>query len=63
LVCGVPTVGFVDKATFPDVFLLKRRNAIGHDEDTYIGIEDLDELTNQTVGMMRNFGDALENHV
>jgi hypothetical protein len=63
LVCGVPTVGFVDKATFLDVFLLKRRNAIGHGEDTYIGIEDLDELTNQTVGMMRNFGDALENHV
>ena len=63
LVCCVPTAPFVDKATFIDVFLLKRRNAIAHGEDTFVGIEDLDELMNETVAMMRAFGDALENHV
>ena len=63
LVCGVPTQSFTDKATFVDVVLLKRRNAIAHGEDTFVEIEDLDEITNETVAIMRGFGDALENHV
>lgn len=63
LVCCVPTAVFIDKATFIDVFLLKRRNAIAHGEDTFVKIEDLEQLTNETVAIMRAFGDALENHV
>jgi len=63
LVCCVPTAPFADKATFIDQFLLKRRNAIAHGEDTFVGFEDIDELTTETVAMMRSFGDALENHV
>jgi hypothetical protein len=63
LVCGVPKAMFSDKETFVDVFLLKRRNGIAHGEDTFVGVDDLDELTNGTVEMMRTFGDALENHV
>ncbi len=63
LVCGVPIRSFVDKATFVDVLLLKRRNAIAHGEDTLVGIEDLDKLTNETVAVIRAFGDALENNV
>lgn len=63
LVCCVPPLAFAGKATFLDVFLPKRRNDIAHGEDTFVGIEDLDELTNETVAMMRAFGDALENHV
>jgi hypothetical protein len=63
LVCSVPTATFVDKAPFVDVFLLKRRNGIAHGEDTFIEVEDLDELTSETVEIMRTFGDALENHV
>jgi hypothetical protein len=63
LVCGVPILSFVDKATFVDVLLLKRRNAIAHGDDTLVAIDDLDELTNETVAMTRAFGDALENHV
>jgi hypothetical protein len=63
LVCGAPTLAFADKATFIDVLLLKRRNAIAHGEDTFVGIEDLDELTSETMAMMRAFGDALENQV
>jgi MAE_28990/MAE_18760-like HEPN len=63
LVCGVPTQAFADKAQFVDVFLLKRRNAIAHGEETFVDLDDLDELTSETVAMMRAFGDALENHV
>jgi len=63
LVCCVPTPPFEERATFVDVVLLKRRNAIAHGEDTFVGIQDLDELTNETVAMMRSFGNALENRV
>ena len=63
LVCCVPTQCFADKATFIDVLLLRRRNAIAHGEDAFVAVENLDELTNETVDMMRAFGDALENHV
>lgn len=63
LVCSVPTPIFAAKATFIDVILLKRRNAIAHGEDTIVDIGDLDELTNETMTIMRGFGNALENHV
>ena len=63
LVCSVPTAAFDDKKEFVDIFLLRRRNAIAHGEDTFVEIEDLDDLTNETIAMMRAFGDALENHV
>ncbi|MFL5267803.1 MAG: MAE_28990/MAE_18760 family HEPN-like nuclease [Stellaceae bacterium] len=63
LVCCVPAQLFADSATFVDVVLLKRRNLIAHGEDTFITIDDLDELTNETITLMRTFGDALENHV
>jgi RiboL-PSP-HEPN len=63
LVCCVPTQLFAGRATFVDVVLLKRRNLIAHGEDTFITVDDLDELTNETIALMRMFGDALENHV
>ncbi len=63
IVCCVPTQSFADKATFVDLVLLKRRNAIAHGEDTFVAIDDLDQLTTDTVAIMRAFGDALENHV
>lgn len=63
LVCGVPIRDFSDKETFINVILLKRRNEIAHGEDTLVAFEDLDALTTETVGMMRAFGDTLENHV
>jgi len=55
IVCGVAPEAFADKATFIDVVLLKRRNAIAHGEDTFVAVDDLDEI--------RTFGDTLENHV
>ena len=63
LVCSVPTAPFADKKEFVDLILLKRRNAVAHGEDAFVGIEDLDYVTSETVAMMRAFGDALENHV
>lgn len=63
LVCGLPTHTFSDNEAFVDIFLLKRRNGIAHGEDTLVAVEDLDELTNTTIALMRAFGDALENRV
>jgi MAE_28990/MAE_18760-like HEPN len=63
LVCSVPTAAFAGKKEFVDLFLLKRRNAIAHGENTFVGIEDLDDLTSDTIAIMRAFGDALENNV
>lgn len=63
LVCGIPVESFIDKSTFINIVLLKRRNAIAHGEDTMVEIEDLDTIAQDTIGLMRSFGDALENHV
>lgn len=63
LVCCVPLQLFADKSIFIDMVLLKRRNAIAHGEETFVAIDDLDEVTSETVALMRAFGDALENHV
>lgn len=59
----MPVQPFADKSTFIDAILLKRRNAIAHGEDTFVSIRDLDELTTETVAMMRAFGDSLDNQV
>ena len=62
-VCGLSIEPFIEKSTFIDVVLLKRRNAIAHGEDTLVAIDDLDTIAQDTIGLMRSFGDALENHV
>jgi hypothetical protein len=58
-----PIEPFADEATFIDVILLKRRNEIAHGGDTFVAIEDLDDLADKTVALMRGFGDLLENRV
>ena len=63
LICGITFAPFASHSDFIDKTLLKRRNAIAHGEDTLIGIEELDTITDGTVAIMRMFGDALENHV
>jgi hypothetical protein len=63
LVCGVEAADFADAASFIDVFLLKRRNSIAHGEDTFVAVEDLASLCDQTITLMRQFGDALENQI
>lgn len=63
LVCGLSTDLLRDKDTFIDIVLLKRRNAIAHGEETLVGLEELDDISSETIGIMRAFGDALENKV
>jgi hypothetical protein len=63
LVCGMPTTLLADKSTFIDVVLLKRRNAIAHGEDTLVSLGELDQITDDTIELMRGFGDALENRI
>jgi len=63
LVCGVAPTIFADKSDFIDVLLLKRRNSIAHGEDTLVALDDLDKIANETIELMRMFGDALENQV
>lgn len=63
LVCGVPAQSFAGESTFIDVLLLKRRNAIAHGEETLVNLDDLDEIADKTVALVRAFGDELENRV
>lgn len=61
LICGVQWEIFEHDRDFIDVLLLRRRNSIAHGENTFIGIEDLDEISNRTIKLMRMFSDALQN--
>lgn len=63
LVCDISYQEFIEHEAFIDAMLLKRRNAIAHGEDTFIAKDDLDEVTNTTIALMRMFGDALDNQV
>lgn len=63
LVCGLSVALFENNFTFINVILLKRRNAIAHGEDTMIAFDDLDEIAEKTIGIMRSFSNELENRV
>ena len=54
---------FEAKTAFIDVILLKRRNSIAHGEITYIKSDEMDDLVNEGVGLMRAFKDSLQNKV
>lgn len=62
-VCAVDFGYFEAKAHFTDVILLKRRNAIAHGEDTYIGKDEVDGLIAEGISLMRAFKDALQNKI
>jgi hypothetical protein len=62
-VCGLDWDIFEGETDFIDVILLKRRNAVAHGEETFIDVDDLDEVCDRTIGLMRSFSDALENVV
>ena len=61
LVCDMRGDFFKEKATFIDTFLLKRRNAIAHGEDTFVHEVDLDDLAEETIILMRAFSSELDN--
>ncbi|APZ97300.1 hypothetical protein BWQ93_01430 [Sphingopyxis sp. QXT-31] len=59
-VCGINGSLFEEKSTFIDVVLLKRRNSIAHGEDTLVGVEEIDSLPDDTIGLMRTFSNELQ---
>jgi MAE_28990/MAE_18760-like HEPN len=59
-VCSVDSEMFIDYANFIDVILLKRRNSIAHGEETFVDVADMDQLTEQTIGLMRMFSNDLQ---
>ena len=61
-VCALPDNTFDGQEDFIDIFLLKRRNAIAHGEDTFIGVDELDVLTEGTVALMRTFSNELQSN-
>lgn len=63
IVCGVSIDDFSDSETFLDVLLLKRRNEIAHGENTFVAVEDLDDIADKTIALMRAFGDSVENQI
>lgn len=63
LVCDIDIRVFQAHQTFIDIFLLKRRNSIAHGEDAMIGIDEIDALVDNTIGLMRMFKNELENKI
>lgn len=59
-VCGLKPSLYAGNETFIDVILLKRRNSIAHGEETLIGVEELDAVTDATIGLMRTFSNELQ---
>lgn len=62
-ICGVHVKKFEGGKSFIDVIILKRRNEIAHGENTFVSINDLDEVADRIISMMRMFGDELENQI
>lgn len=63
LVCGIESNHFENNRTFLDLLLLKRRNAIAHGQQEYIGIDEIDDLVANVLGLMGSFRNLLENKV
>lgn len=59
-VCDVCFSLFYGKENFIDIILLKRRNAIAHGEDTFIQENELDNITDETIALMRIFSNELQ---
>ena len=59
-ICGVDPLLFHEHKLFIDVVLLKRRNGIAHGEDTFVQANELDDLTDRTVQLMRLFSNELQ---
>ena len=63
LICGVDSNKFIDKENFMDVILLKRRNSIAHGDVSVVGVDEMDSLADETIGLMRSFKNELENRI
>lgn len=63
VVCDIDIRIFEAHETFIDVMLLKRRNSIAHGDEAVVGFDEIDELVDRTVTLMRAFKNELENKV
>lgn len=63
IVCGVSYSEFEDKSIFIDKILVKRRNEIAHGEEVYVKDEEVDELIDDGIRLMRVFKNAIENKI
>lgn len=63
IICGVDSLYFERNRTFLDVLVLKRRNAIAHGQQTYIHVDEIDELVANILSLMSAFRNQLENKI
>lgn len=63
LICSVDPSHFESKRIFIDQLILKRRNAIAHGQQEFIGESEVDELVTEILGLMQHFRTLLENKV
>jgi len=62
-VCGIPFSDFKKHETLIDVLILKRRNEIAHGEEVYLREDEIDDLADRIVDIMRLFRNLLENKI
>lgn len=62
-VCGLDSGKFSAEEDFIDRILLKRRNAIAHGDEAEVGIGEVDDVIQRTIGLMRQFKNELENTI
>jgi hypothetical protein len=63
LTCGLDIKSFSEEEDFIDRMLLKRRNAIAHGDEAVVGPEEVDEVIQRTIRLMRQFKNGLENTI
>jgi hypothetical protein len=63
IICGVDSSHFEQNRSFIDILLLKRRNAIAHGQQEFIGPDEVDDLIANVLALMASFRNILENKV
>lgn len=63
IICSVDSSHFEQNRTFLDVLILKRRNAIAHGQQEFIGADEVDELIGTILALMASFRNLLENKI
>lgn len=62
-VCGLDSNKFSTEEDFIDRILLKRRNAIAHGDEADVAIDEVNDIIQRTIGLMRQFKNELENSI
>ena len=62
-ICAIPFADFEKEETLIDLLMLKRRNEIAHGAEVYLAEDEIDNLADRAVNIMRLFRNLLENKV